>query len=124
MTVAQRAEDAMWPRSDLIDLLGVTHPIIQAPMAGLATPALVVAVANAGGLGSLGCAGQPVDLVRDQVREIRAGTDRPVNLNFLLPSEAPSDAAAAARMRARLAPYYDELGLGEAPEPAADFPLC
>ncbi len=46
----------MWPRKDLIELLGITHPIIQAPMAGSTTPAIVAAVSNAGGLGSLGCA--------------------------------------------------------------------
>ena len=79
----------MWPRRDLIDLLGVVHPIVQAPMSGLAPPELVVAVANAGGLGSLGCAGQPLDVVRSQVQAIRAGTERPFSMNFLLPSRAP-----------------------------------
>lgn len=29
-----------WPRTDLMDLLGVRHPIIQAPMAGALTPAM------------------------------------------------------------------------------------
>ena len=55
----------MWPRTDLIDLLGITHPIIQAPMAGSTTPALAAAVSNAGGLGSIGCARQSPDGVRD-----------------------------------------------------------
>ncbi len=45
----------MWPDSRLSDLLKIEHPIIQAPMAGSATPALAAAVSNAGGLGSLGC---------------------------------------------------------------------
>jgi nitronate monooxygenase len=113
----------MWPRRDLIELLGIAHPIIQAPMAGLATSALVVAVANAGGLGSFGGAGLPIDAIRDRVREIRAGTDWPYNLNFLIPHDEAPDAEAAVRMRARLALYYDELGLGAVPEPTADFPL-
>jgi len=43
----------MWPRTDLLDLLGITHPIIQAPMSGFSGPALVAAVSNAGALGSL-----------------------------------------------------------------------
>ena len=55
----------MWPCIDLLDRLGITHPIIQAPMAGLAPPALVVAVCDAGGLGSLGCVGLSVDEIRD-----------------------------------------------------------
>jgi nitronate monooxygenase len=114
----------MWPRRDLIELLGIAHPIIQVPMEGLATPALAVAVANAGGLGSFGGAGLPIDALREGMREIRAGTERPYNLNFLIAHDQPADTAAVVRMRARLAPYYDELGLGEVPEPAADFPLC
>ena len=46
-----------WPRTDLVDLLGITHPIIQAPMSGFGGPALVAAVSNAGALGSLGSLG-------------------------------------------------------------------
>ena len=42
----------MWPRTDLIDLLGITHPIIQAPMGSHSGPALVAAVSNAGALSS------------------------------------------------------------------------
>ena len=36
----------MWPKTKLIDLLKITHPIIQAPMAGASTPELVAAVSN------------------------------------------------------------------------------
>jgi len=36
------------------EILGIEHPIVQAPMAGgPTTPKLVAAVSNAGGLGSL-----------------------------------------------------------------------
>ncbi len=47
----------MWPRYDLIELLGIEHPIIQAPM--ILQKSLVplsAAVCESGGLGSLGCA--------------------------------------------------------------------
>jgi NAD(P)H-dependent flavin oxidoreductase YrpB (nitropropane dioxygenase family) len=74
---------AMWPRRDLINLLMVGHPIVQAPISGLAPTELVIAVVNAGGLGSLGCAGQPLDIIRSQVQAIYAGTDRPFSMNFL-----------------------------------------
>ena len=43
-----------WPRQALIDLLGIEHPIIQAPMAGASTAALAAAVSNAGALGGFG----------------------------------------------------------------------
>ena len=46
----------MWPDTRLCDLLGIEHPIIQAPMAGSTTPELAAAVSEGGGLGSLGCA--------------------------------------------------------------------
>ena len=43
-----------WPRQALIDLLGIEHPIIQAPMAGASTAALAAAVSNVGALGGFG----------------------------------------------------------------------
>ena len=39
---------------EMLEGLGMTLPIIQAPMAGVSTPALAAAVSNAGGLGSIG----------------------------------------------------------------------
>jgi NAD(P)H-dependent flavin oxidoreductase YrpB (nitropropane dioxygenase family) len=45
----------MWHNERLIDLFGIEVPIIQAPMAGSAFSDLVVAVSEAGGLGSLAC---------------------------------------------------------------------
>jgi len=38
----------------MLNRLGVTLPIVQAPMAGVSTPAMAAAVSNAGGLGSVG----------------------------------------------------------------------
>ncbi|MDE2317661.1 MAG: nitronate monooxygenase, partial [Xanthomonadaceae bacterium] len=38
----------------LAQQLGIEHPLIQAPMAGASTPQMAAAVAEAGGLGSLG----------------------------------------------------------------------
>ena len=40
--------------STLLQTLGIGLPIIQAPMAGVSTPAMAAAVSNAGGLGSIG----------------------------------------------------------------------
>jgi nitronate monooxygenase len=72
----------MWPDRRLCDLLKIEHPIIQAPMAGSATPELAGAVANAGGLGSLGCANMTAEEVREATGRVRARTNRPFNLNF------------------------------------------
>jgi nitronate monooxygenase len=107
----------MWPRTDFLDLLGIVYPIVQAPMSGFTPPALVTAVCNAGGLGSIGCVGQPTDLLREQVAAVRQATNRPFNLNFFVHRRPQINPEATARVRARLAPYFDEYGLGPVPEP-------
>jgi nitronate monooxygenase len=112
---------SMWPRSDFLELLGITHPIVQAPMSGFATPALAAAVCNAGGLGSIGCAGLSSTAVRDLVSALRQTTNRPYNLNFFVHPQPRFDTQATARMQTRLTPYFDEFGLGPVPEPKEPF---
>jgi nitronate monooxygenase len=112
----------MWPRTDLLDLLGITHPIVQAPMSGFSSPALVAAVSNAGALGSLGCATLATQAARDQVEEIRRASNQPFNLNFFVHPAPHIDADLAHRVRARLSTYYDEFGAGSVPEPSIPFP--
>ncbi|MCK5366333.1 MAG: nitronate monooxygenase [Gammaproteobacteria bacterium] len=104
----------MWPRSDLTDLLGIDHPIIQAPMSGSDSPALAAAVSNAGGVGSLGCGEMSLEKLREAFGETRSSTTRPFMINFFAhdPPVYPSDDAAT--MRKHLAAYYEELGLGQA----------
>src|ERR1700757_4668253 len=121
MAVGPR-EDEMWPRTDLLDLLGITHPIIQAPMSGFSGPALVAAVSNAGALGSIGCATLPAQTARDQIEEIRRACNRPFNLNFFVHSAPSIDVQTAGRVRERLAAYFDEFGLGAVPEPSDPLP--
>ncbi|MFE0756961.1 NAD(P)H-dependent flavin oxidoreductase [Inquilinus sp. NPDC058860] len=108
----------MWPRRDLQELLGIEHPLIQAPMSGVTTPELVSAVSNAGALGSLGCGILSSDVVRDQVAAVRARTSHAFNLNFFAHPTPPLERAALARARTTIQRYYDELGLGMAPEPS------
>ncbi|MEX2644250.1 MAG: nitronate monooxygenase [Acetobacterales bacterium] len=103
----------------MTELLGIEHPILQAPMAGATTPALAAAVSNAGGLGSLGCAMLAPDGFREQVRQTRALTNRPVHVNFFCHEPPRRDAARAALARELVKPFYDELGLGEVPEVTA-----
>ena len=47
----------IWPDRRLVDLLGIEHPLVLAPMAGLGTVELAASVCAGGGLGSLGCVG-------------------------------------------------------------------
>jgi nitronate monooxygenase len=105
-----------WPDSRLTDLLGIVHPIVQAPMKGTSTPALAAAVSNAGGLGSLGCAGLGAEAIRSTLGEMRRRTNRPFNLNFFAHGAVRPDAGAVSTARDRLAPFYAEKGLGAPPE--------
>jgi nitronate monooxygenase len=95
----------------LPSLLGVEFPIIQAPMAGVQGSALAVAVANAGGLGSLPCALLSPDALRKELAAIRAQTVKPVNINFFCHVPPRPHAEREAAWRATLAPYYQELGV-------------
>jgi nitronate monooxygenase len=72
----------MWLRTDLLDLLGIEHPIIQAPMSSVTTPALAAAVSNAGALGSLGSGSLSAAAIREQVAATRQVTNRSLNINF------------------------------------------
>jgi nitronate monooxygenase len=105
----------MWPNRRLRDLLNIEHPIIQAPMAGSATPELAAAVGNAGGLGSLGSANMPPDDLRNSVGKLRAATNRPFNLNFFIHPAPNTSTAVLARTIERLRLYYAELSLGAPP---------
>ena len=101
----------MWSDTRILDLFGIELPIIQAPMAGPTTPDLVVAVSEAGGLGSLAAAMLSADEMRRQLQSIRQRTARPINVNFFCHAPPAPDAAREAAWRQRLAGYYAEHGL-------------
>jgi len=105
-----------WPDSRLRDLFGVALPIVQAPMANSSGVDMAIAVAEAGGLGSLPCAGLADDKIRDGVAAIRSRTSKPINLNFFCHEEPQRDLAREVAWLERLAPYYRELGV-EMPAP-------
>lgn len=74
----------MLPPLRLGDTLEVQVPIVQAPIGGGSNPALVAAVSGAGALGMLSITWKPPQLVRDEVRAVRALTDRPFGVNIVL----------------------------------------
>ena len=65
-------------------LLGTKYPVIQGGMAWVAESHLAAAVSNAGGLGIIGAASAPPEVVREQIREVKARTDRPFGVNVML----------------------------------------
>ncbi|MBY3252705.1 nitronate monooxygenase [Rhizobium laguerreae] len=108
-----------WPDRRILDLFGIELPIIQAPMAGATTVDMVVAAAEAGGLGSLPSAQLNAEGLRQALTEIRTATKSPVNVNFFSHVPPPGDPAAQMRWRALLAPYFVEVGLDPAAPIAA-----
>lgn len=100
-----------------LELTGARAPIVQAPMAGAGGVALAAAAMRGGAVGSLPCALLSGDQVRNQVAEVRASVEGPLNLNFFchtLP-EPPDET----EWHALLAPYYAEEGV----VPGAPVPL-
>jgi NAD(P)H-dependent flavin oxidoreductase YrpB (nitropropane dioxygenase family) len=86
-------------RTRFTEAYGLSTPIAQAGMAFVGmTPDLAVAVSNAGALGSLGVGLMPAPALTATIAGIRAGTDRPFNVNFitLFTEPAQIDAVCAA----------------------------
>jgi hypothetical protein len=91
-------------RTRLTDLLGLTHPIISAPMAKMIGGVLAGAVSKAGALGTFGgvlpsAGGIAPDYIADCIAKVRATTARPFGIGFLSPfveaDRAPFDFALA-----------------------------
>ena len=99
----------MWADDRLINLLGIELSIIQAPMAGSAFSDMVVAVSEAGGLGSLACALLSVEQARRELETIRRKTSRPINANFSCHQPPRDDRAREMSWRRRLDAYYVQL---------------
>jgi nitronate monooxygenase len=86
------AQPAHWRSTPLTRALGLDLPIVQAPMAGgWTTTALVVAVSQAGGLGSIAGAMLAPDALRQQIRAVRSATGKPFAVNLFAPLPAPSE---------------------------------
>ena len=98
----------------LIDLLGTTLPIIQAPMAGVQLSALAIAVGRSGALGSLPCAMLSPAQFHSELQSLRSARLPTYNVNFFCHQPpAPSPAIEQAWL-ASLAPAYAELEIGTA----------
>ncbi len=71
-------------KTKITELLGIQYPILQGGMAWVAEYHLAAAVSNAGGLGIIGAASAPPEIVREQIREAKKLTDRPFGVNVML----------------------------------------
>ncbi|MFE9959281.1 NAD(P)H-dependent flavin oxidoreductase [Micromonospora sp. NPDC005299] len=66
--------------------LGVSLPIVGAPMGGVAGPELAAAVSSAGGLGMLGHANSDLAAVREEIRHVKDLIDKPFGVGLLFPT--------------------------------------
>ncbi len=68
----------------LTKLLGIEYPIIQGGMAWVADASLAAHVSKAGGLGLIGAANAPAEVVREEIRKAKKITDKPFGVNIML----------------------------------------
>jgi len=90
--------------------LGVTLPIIQAPMAGVSTPEMAAAVSNAGALGSIAIGSVDSVTARQMIVAVRALTQRPFNVNVFCHQPAVADERRERAWLAHLASEFARFG--------------
>jgi nitronate monooxygenase len=86
----------------LSEMLGVRLPIVQAPMAGVSTPAMAAAVSGAGALGSIGVGATDAQGACDMIVAIRERSGLPFNVNLFCHQPARADATLQSRWLERL----------------------
>ena len=96
--------------STLLKLLDIRLPILQAPMAGVSTPAMAAAVSNAGGLGAIGVGATDAETARQMIRAVRTASDRPFNVNVFCHRPAVRDSTREADWLSRLSPIFSQYG--------------
>ena len=108
------------PRTSPLAGLGVTAPVLAAPMAGGATTvALVAAAAQSGGMGFLAGGYKTAQQLDEQLTEVRAST--PVfGVNLFAPNPLAVDPAEYRRYADALRPLAERYGVELPPEPVED----
>lgn len=75
-------------RTRVTEQYGLEVPLVSAPMGFIATPPLVAAVSNAGGLGLIGAVPAPPPAVAEMIRVTRSLTTRPFGVGFIVETTA------------------------------------
>ena len=94
----------------LLETLGIDLPIIQAPMAGVSSPAMAAAVSNAGALGSIGIGATDAEGARRMIAAVRERSKRPLNVNVFCHRPATVDNTLEAAWLERLRPHFERFG--------------
>lgn len=80
-------------KTRVTEILGTEYPIIQGGMAWVAEHHLASAVSEAGGLGLIGAANAPAEVVRQEIRKVRERTEKPFGVNIMLLSPYAEEVA-------------------------------
>ncbi|HUO22780.1 MAG TPA: nitronate monooxygenase [Caulobacteraceae bacterium] len=94
----------------ILDRIGVSLPIVQAPMAGVSTPALAAAVSQAGALGSIGVGATDAAGAAAMIQDLRARTNRAYNVNLFVHAPARPNPVREAAWLEGLQPLFAEFG--------------
>ena len=107
--------------TEAVRRLGIDLPIVAAPMGGgPTTPALVAAVSEAGGLGSLAGGYLSPERLRADITAVRGLTSKPFAVNLFAPTPVEPTTEELERALAALEPYRVHLELP--PRPTAGGP--
>ena len=80
-------------KTKITELLQIEYPVFQGGMAWVAEHKLAAAVSNAGGLGIIGAASAPPEVVREEIRKCKELTDKPFGVNIMLLNPNAEDVA-------------------------------
>lgn len=92
-------------------LLGSKYNLIQAPMAGVTTPSLVIEVLKAGGFGMLAAGDNKPEQLEDWISEVRQATDLDFGVNFFVPRAFTVPGDELSEVRKNLKPLYEAAGI-------------
>jgi nitronate monooxygenase len=95
---------------ELLERLGIALPIIQAPMAGVSTPAMAAAVTNAGALGSIGVGATDPDGARRMIAATRERSTGPLQVNVFCHKPPTADPLREAAWLDHLRPQFANFG--------------
>lgn len=107
--------------TSLLDDLGITLPVLAAPMAGgPTTPAMVTAASAAGSIGFVAAGYKSADAVADEIRAVRELTPR-FGVNLFAPNPVAVDPTEFAEYHRRMQQEAERLGISiELSEPKED----
>jgi nitronate monooxygenase len=94
----------------LLESLRIDLPIIQAPMAGVSSPAMAAAVSNAGALGSIGVGATDAEGARRMIAAVRERSQRSLNVNVFCHRPATPDQAIETAWLEYLRPHFERFG--------------